>query len=137
MPLVDVDAFADGTIGDFPAGIEKYPAPANALERAQIMADEQDRAAVAGHVLHLAETPLLEFHVADGEHLVDDEDLRLEMGSDRKSQAHIHTGRVALHGRVQESLDLREGDDLVELAPDLRPRHAEDRPVQEDVLPPG
>ena len=42
--------------------------------------------------------------------------------------------RVALHRRVKETFDPRKSDDLVELAPDLRPRHAEDGAVEEDVL---
>ncbi len=45
--------------------------------------------------------------------------------------------RVALHRRVDELLDLRERDDLVELARDLARAHAQDRAVQEDVLAPG
>ena len=45
--------------------------------------------------------------------------------------------RVALDRRVEELLDLGEGDDLVELARDLARRHAEDRAVEEDVLAAG
>ena len=45
--------------------------------------------------------------------------------------------RIALHRRVEELLDLGKGDDLVELAPDLGARHAEDRAVEIDVLAAG
>ena len=72
-----------------------------------------------GDVLHLAEALLLELGVADGQHLVDDQDLRLEVRRDGEGQAHVHAARVALHRRVEEPLDLGEGDDLVELALDL------------------
>jgi hypothetical protein len=42
-----------------------------------------------------------------------------------------------LDGRVDEALGLGEGDDLVELAPDLLALHAEDGAGEEDVLAPG
>src|SRR4029077_7380839 len=44
---------------------------------------------------------------------------------------------VALDGRVEEGLELGEGDDLVEALPNLGPAHAEDGAVEEDVLPSG
>ena len=75
-----------------------------------------------GDVLHLAQALLLERGVADGEHFVDDQDLRLQVGGHRESQPHVHPAGVALDRRVEELLDLGEVDDLVELAPDLRPR---------------
>src|SRR5678815_3204350 len=45
--------------------------------------------------------------------------------------------RVPLHRRVDEPLDLGERHDLVELADDLLPMHAEDRAVEEHLLAPG
>ena len=73
------------------------------------------RPSPVGDVLHLAEALLLELGVADGEHLVDDQDLRLEVRGDGEGQAHVHAAGVALDRRVEELLDLGEGDDLVEL----------------------
>ena len=87
-----------------------------------------------GHVVHLAEALLLELGVAHRQHLVDDEDLRLEVGRHGEGQPHVHAARVALDRRVEEAADLAELDDLVELALDLRPRHAEDGAVEVDVL---
>ena len=51
----------------------------------------------------------------------------LEVGRDRERQPDVHAARVPLHRRVEEPLDLGEGDDLVELAVDLPAAHAEDR----------
>ena len=65
---------------------------------------------------HLPEARLLELGVADREHLVDDEDFRLDVGRDREGQPHVHPAAVPLHRRVEELLHLGEGDDLVELA---------------------
>ena len=73
-------------------------------------------------VAHFPEALLLERGVADGEHFVDEQDLGLEMRGDRERQPQVHAARVALDRRVEEPLDLREGDDLVELALDLRAR---------------
>ena len=71
------------------------------------------------HVLHLAEALLLELRVADGEHLVDEQDLGLEVRRDGEREPHVHAARVALDGSVEELLDLGERDDLVELPLDL------------------
>ena len=62
----------------------------------------------------------LELRIAHGEHFVHDEDLGLEVRGDREGEPQVHPAAVALDGRVEEALDLRERDDLVELAVDLR-----------------
>ena len=59
------------------------------------------------------------------------------MRGDGEGEPHVHPAGVALDRRVEEPLDLGEGDDLVELAADLAPAHAEDGAVEEDVLPAG
>ena len=85
-------------------------------------------------ILHPSEARALELGVADGEHLVHEQDLRLEMRRDREREADVHAARVALHGRVDELLDPGELDDVVEALLDLAALHAEDRAVEEDVL---
>src|SRR5262249_36605919 len=65
------------------------------------------------------------------------EDLGLEMGRNGEGEANVHAARVALDGRVDERLDACKLHDLVELARDLTPLHAEDRAVEIDVLPTG
>ena len=59
------------------------------------------------------------------------------MGRDREREPDLHAARVALHGRVEEPLDLGERDDLVELARHLGLAHAEDRGIQVHVLAAG
>ena len=81
-----------------------------------VVADEEHGPPRPATLAHLAEALLLERRVADREHLVDEQDLRLEMRGDRERQAHVHAARVALHRGVEERLDLGERDDLVELA---------------------
>jgi hypothetical protein len=99
--------------------------------------DEHHRAPLGGDVAHLAEAFGLKCRVADGEHLVDEQDFRLEVCGDGEGEAEVHAARVPLHRRVDEPLDLGERHDLVELADDLLAMHAEDRAVEEHVLAPG
>src|SRR6267154_4313748 len=56
------------------------------------------------------------------------------MRSDREGQPHIHARRIAVHRSVEKSVDLGEGDDLVEFALDLDAAHAEDRAVEVNVF---
>ncbi len=61
--------------------------------------------------------------------------LRLEVRGDGEGEPHVHAARVALDRRVDELLDFRERDDLVELTVDLALAHSEERAVEVDVLP--
>ena len=103
-----------------------------------VVADEEDRAPSRRRPRRILPEALpLELGVADRQHLVDEQDLRLEVGGDREGEPHVHPARVALDRRVDELLDLGELDDLVEPRRDLASAHAEDRAVEEDVLAPG
>ena len=104
---------------------------------ARLCETNDDRPPFARDLAHLAERLALEGGVADREHLVDEQDLGLEVGGHGEGQAHRHAARVALDRGVEEALDLGERDDLVEPAADLRAPHAEDGAVEEDVLAPG
>ena len=95
---------------------------AQPLDSLEVVADEDHGAAFPRHVVHLAETLPLERGVADGEHLVDQQDLRLEVRRDGEGEAQVHAARVVLHRRVDERLDFGERDDLVELARGSRAR---------------
>ena len=101
------------------------------------MADEQDRASAARDLGHLAEAFLLKLGIADRQHLVDDQNLGLQMRRDREGEPNIHAAGVALDRRIEKFLDLGKGDDLVELASDLGAAHAEDGAVEIDVLASG
>src|SRR5689334_7818107 len=98
------------------------------------MADEQDGPPAARDLTHLAKTLLLELRVADRQHLVDDQNLGLEMRGNREGQPDVHPAAVALDRRVEKLLGAGKRHDVIELARDLRARHAENRAVQEDVL---
>jgi hypothetical protein len=91
-------------------------------------------AVVRGVVLHLAEALLLEGGVAHGQHLVDDEDLRLEVRRHGEGQPHVHAAGVALHRRVEERSTSAKATISSKLARRLALAHAEDGAVEEDVL---
>src|SRR5690242_11128714 len=86
--------------------------------------------------MHLAQRLLLKVRVANREDLVDDENFRIKMGCHGKCQPDIHAAAVPLHRGIKKSIDFGKGNDLVELPADLFPGHAENCPVQEDVLAP-
>ena len=98
------------------------------------MRDEHDRASRLLEGEDAAEALALERLVADGEDLVEEQDVGVEECCDREAEAHRHPGRVRPHRAVDRILELGEGDDLVEAAADVRAAKALDRAVQEHVL---
>ena len=68
---------------------------------------------------------------------VDEEDLRIEVRGDREPEADVHTGGVPFHRCVDEVANAGELDDLRELRDDFRAAHAQNRAVEEGVLPAG
>ena len=83
------------------------------------MGDEDDRAAALLELEDLAEALALERLVADGEDLVEQQDVRVEVRRDREAEPHVHPGGVRPHRPVDRVLELGEGDDLVEALADL------------------
>ena len=119
------------------APVEQDARVAELCRDVEVVADEDHRPAGSGHLADLAETFLLEPDIANGEDLVDDQDLGLEVRRHGEGHPHVHADRVVLDRRVDEALELGEGDDLVDLAADLASGHAEDGAVQVDVLESG
>ena len=78
---------------------------------------------------------LLEALVADGEHLVDEKHVGLDVHRHGEAEADVHTRGVEADLVVDEVLELGEGDDVVEATLDLPTGEAEQRSVQEDVVP--
>ena len=125
------------SVANDPALVHQEHAVAELRDGLHLVRDEDDRAPGRVDVLHAPEAASLELGVADAQHLVDQHDLRLEVRRDREREADVHPARVALHRSVEELLDAGELGDLGHLGLDLATLHAEDRTVQEHVLPPG
>src|ERR1700687_1671449 len=85
-------------------------------------------------VLHLVEALALKGRVADGEDLVDDQDLGFEMGGDREGETDVHSTRAVLTGSTEKLLDLGEGNNLIQIAINFRLPHAEEGGAEIDVL---
>src|SRR5262249_24067109 len=120
-----------------PTLLEKYATPTEGLDGRNVVADEQHRLTAVTHLLHFAYALAMKLSIANRQHLVDQENFWFEMGRDSECQTDVHSARVALDGGFKELLDLREGDNLVELAIDLPSRHPQNGTVEIDVLPPG
>lgn len=102
------------------------------------MAHEQDGdVAIVDEVLDALLAFLLEEHVANGERLVNDEDVGLGDGGDSKRDARDHAGGEVLHGHVHEVGQLGKLDDLLEVSVDELFGVAEQRAVEVDVLASG
>ena len=66
----------------------KIPRLAERLHDRHVVADEEDGSPLAGDLAHLADALALEADVADREHLVDEQDLRLEVRRDGEGEPH-------------------------------------------------
>ncbi len=98
---------------------------------------EHDRASFALERPDAVEALGLEGLVSDREHLVDQQDVRVDVHRHREPEPDQHARRVELHLVVDEVLELRERDDVVERGVGLPARQAEERGVEVDVLAPG
>ena len=109
-------------------------AVAESLDRGRVVGDEHDRAAALLELEDLAEAPALELLVADGEHLVEQQHVGVDVRRDREAKPHVHPRRVRAHRPVDRLLEAGEGDDLVELLAQVGALEPVDRAVEEDVL---
>jgi hypothetical protein len=123
------------------AAVERHsPGPqqdrplAQALDRGRVVRDEDDRPAALPELEDLAEALALERLVPHSEDLVEADDVSPQMHREREAEAHVHARRVGPDRQVDERLELRERDDLLQVLGDVAPSEPVDRRVQEDVL---
>jgi hypothetical protein len=103
----------------------------------EVVADEDDGAPVPLGDVHPSQALGLELGVTHREDLVDDEDVRLDVGRDGEGETKVHAGGVALDRCVYEPLDSSEFDDVVEAVCHRPAAHAEDGAVEKEVLASG
>ena len=104
------------------ASLRRRPARAprrRSARRAERVGDEQDGLAAAPELRELVEALVREALVADGEHLVDQQHVGIDVNRHGEAQPHVHARRVGLDRRIDEVLELGELDDLVEPLADL------------------
>ena len=137
QPAVGGDRLARLAVERDLALAQQHRAIAEALDGLRVVRDEEDRPAAVLELGDLAEALALELLVADGEHLVEQEHVRLDVRGDGEAEPHEHPRRVRPHRQVDELLELRERDDLVHQLAHACAREAVDRAVQVDVLAAG
>src|SRR5260370_39494510 len=126
-----------GTVLANGGGINPHDAVTKATNLVELMGDQDDGAAGAGNVAHLAQALFLEIDVADGEDFIVEENLRLVVGGAGEGEADVHAGGVRLDGGVNEFFEFGEGHDFIEFADDFRLAHAEDGAGEEGILASG
>jgi hypothetical protein len=110
---------------------------AQRLDRGHVVAYEHNRPAFTRNISHFSKTTFLKRLVANREYFVNQQDFGFKMRGDRKRQSYEHPTRVAFDGSIDESIDLGERNDLVELPRDLLSAHTKDCAAQEDIFPSG
>ena len=101
---------------------------------AEVVRHEDERLARVAELEHAVDAARLEALVADREHLVDEQHVRVDVDRDREAEPREHAARVRLDGVVGEALELGEGDDVVDPAGEIAAGDAVDRAAQVDVL---
>ena len=107
---------------------------AEPLDRAHVVGHEQDRPSLLLEPRKLVEALLLEVGVADREHLVDQQDVGVDLDRGRECEPDVHPRRVVLELEVHEVLELGERDDVVEALLRLLARKAEHDRVDDHVV---
>src|SRR5439155_15498818 len=117
--------------------IEPDRAVAEALDETDVVRHEHDRLPRPAELGDLRVALVLEVLVTDGEHLVDEQHIGIDVHRDREAEPRRHAARVRLDRRVEEAAELREALDLRHRRLGLLTREAEQRAVEVRVLASG
>ena len=132
--LVVVQNVRRRSVFDDATGAQEYRARAERAHRRRVVRDEEDCRAALLNLLDASEAAVLEDRVADGERLVNDEYVRLDVGGDGEGEADEHAARIRLDGLVYERADFGEAFDVWEESVGLAARESHQRGVHVDVL---
>ena len=80
----------------------------------EVVADEHDRLPFAPQCPRRSQSTSLEALVTDSKHLVEQKDVEVDLDRDRVREPEQHAGGVVLQLLVDEALEARERDDVVE-----------------------
>ena len=89
---------------------------------------------LVAHLVEDVEALLLEGRVADGEHLVDEQDLGVDLDRDREREPHVHPRGVVLELQLLELAQFGEVDHGVVAGARLAWREPHHDPVEHDVV---
>ena len=98
------------------------------------MRHEKQRASLLVKLENLVDAFLLKVDIADGECLVDQEDVGIDVGGNGKTEAHIHAAGIVLDGHVNEVAQLGKIDYRGQQCLDLAMGKPEKRALEENVF---
>ena len=133
-PPVGGQDVAGAALGHQLAVLEQDGAVADPLHGLGVVRDEHHRAPAAPVLEDPPQALALEGLVADGEHLVQQQHVGVDVRGHGEAEAGVHARRVGPHRVVDEGLQLREGDDRLHPLVDLAAREPLDGGVHVDVL---
>ena len=113
-PGVGLDHLTGVTVGHLVALFEPDGVVAHVDHRLHRVRDDDDRLAVVLQLGEALQAFALEGLVADGEDLVHEQYVGLDVDRHREPEAHVHARGVVLHRLVDELADAGEVDDVVE-----------------------
>ena len=120
-----------------PAPLEEDRPVAELHDPVHVVGHEHDTLGALDQVEHALLRLRAERLVAGGEHLVEQQDVRVDRGGDREAQAGPHAGRIGLDRRVDERADVGELDDARRDLAHERRVEAEEGAGQADVVETG
>ena len=91
---------------------------ANRLHRMEVVRDEHDCLAFRTKAAKCVEAFLLEAAVADCEHLIEEQDVEVDLDRDRVCESHLHSRGEVLQLLIHEPFEFRERDDFIEAGVD-------------------
>ncbi len=101
------------------------------------MTDQNRGVSFIDNLFHAIEAFLLEHRISYRQHFVENDNLRIQVGRDRKGQSNIHPAGVIFHWNIDELLQSGEFHDLIEPFAHFfsgKPKHGS---VQVNVIPTG
>ena len=110
---------------------------AEAVERAHVVGYEHDRASAVAHLVEDVKALLLEGGVADGQDLVDEQNLGVDLDRDGEGEPDVHAGGVVLELELLELAQLGEVDHGVIAGAGLARGEAHHDPVEDHVVARG
>src|SRR5688500_14598203 len=98
------------------------------------MTYKQYRPPLLFHVSHFPYALPLKLCITDCQHFIDDQDFRIQMGSNSKGKAYIHAAGITFNGGINKFLNFCKTHDLIKLALNLPAAHAQDCAVEINIL---
>src|SRR5581483_9195347 len=81
-------------------------------------------------------TALVEPLITNGKHFINQQNVRVDVDRHGKAEPGVHARRIVLHRNIDESIQLGKLHNRVKAFRHLSPLHAENRGIEENIVPP-